>query len=131
MTSIGPQFPSRLELTLAIRAALPERASLETIAGLLRITPRTLQRRLAGHGLTLSDEVARVRRERAVALLEEGSLSISRIGQLVGFANLSSFSRAFRSWTGVSPRTYRRLHCAGTNGKVEGPRIDSGVSGLG
>ena len=130
MTPAEPVSPSPLELTLAIRAALPDGASLEAVAGLLRISPRTLQRRLAGHGLTLSDEIARVRRDRAVALLEEGSMSISRIAQLVGFANLSSFSRAFRAWIGVSPRTYRRLSRAGASGKVERRQLNPEVSGL-
>ena len=46
MASSGPESPSLLELKLAIRAALPDGASLETVAGLLCTKPRTLQRRL-------------------------------------------------------------------------------------
>ena len=138
MASTEIESPSPLELTLAIRAALPDGASLEAIAGLLGLSSRTLQRRLTDRGLTLSDVLARVRRDRAVELLGDRSLGITRIAHLVGFTNLSSFSRAFRIWTGLSPRAYRRLYYADAIGKApsrqlrparRGTTHDSGQSG--
>ena len=126
MASTEPRSPSLLELKLAIRAALPDGASLETVAGLLDMSPRTLQRRLTGHGLTLSQAVSRVRRERAVELLGERSLSITQIAHRVGFANPSSFSRAFHAWTGICPRDYRQAQRAGAIGEVPARHVIGG-----
>jgi AraC-like DNA-binding protein len=44
----------------------------------------------------------------ARAFLEEGRTSVTDIAFLVGFGDMSSFSRAFRRWTGLSPRGYSR-----------------------
>jgi AraC-like DNA-binding protein len=48
-----------------------------------------------------------LRQQRALALLEDTSLSMSEIAERLGFSDLSSFSQAFKRWFGVSP-SHRR-----------------------
>ncbi|MBQ9131716.1 MAG: helix-turn-helix transcriptional regulator [Clostridia bacterium] len=54
----------------------------------------------------------RLRMETAKELLEENELSVSRIGEEVGFPSPAYFSDAFRKYTGVSPRQYRKQYTA-------------------
>ena len=48
-----------------------------------------------------------VRRDLALSYLRQRHLPFSEIAMLLGYSELSAFSRAFRRWTGASPRTYR------------------------
>lgn len=49
-----------------------------------------------------------LRRELALRYLEDPSLTLTEIGFLLGFVELSSFHRAFRRWTGTTPGQYRK-----------------------
>lgn len=69
---------------------------------------RTLGRRLAAEGTTFGDVLDRFRRERAVALLADDRNGVAEVAFLLGFAELSSFYRAFRRWTGSTPAVYRK-----------------------
>ncbi len=80
----------------------------EAAARSLGMSLRNLQRRLEEEGTTYRDALNETRREIARARLEEGRTSVTEIAFLLGFADTSSFSRAFRRWTGVSPRAYLR-----------------------
>jgi AraC-like DNA-binding protein len=69
---------------------------------------RTLHRKLSEQGLTYQDVVDSVRRETSIVLLERGDLTVTEISFLLGFSDVSSFRRAFRRWTGRSPRSKTR-----------------------
>jgi AraC-like DNA-binding protein len=85
--------------------------SLHMVANRLDISPRTLQRRLSENNLTHSQLVNQVRVTKACQRLAKRDVHISDIARETGFATASSFSRAFQSWTGTSPRTFRKgLH---------------------
>jgi len=77
------------------------------VAAELEVSPRTLQRRLAGNGMTHSQLVNQVRLSRACQLLARRDLQISDISRETGFATPSGFSRAFQAWMGASPRAFR------------------------
>ena len=81
------------------------------------ISVRTLQRRLHRHGLTYSELVERVRDEEACRLLQEDSRSIAEIAARLGYSDPSHFSRAFRRWEGVCPRTYQKSFKAARDGQ--------------
>lgn len=81
---------------------------LEALAAQLRLGRRTLQRELARHGTSHKALVDDVRRERALALLGRGDLTVTEVAARLAFAEPSSFFRAFRRWTGTSPRTFIR-----------------------
>lgn len=70
---------------------------------------RSFQRRLAEANLNYSDVVEQVRFDRAIQLLHNNIQIIDIAGEL-GYKDAANFTRAFKRWTGVSPREYRRLH---------------------
>lgn len=79
-----------------------------TAAAYCGLSRQALQRRLKALGTTLSREHAQVRRERGKELLVDTEKSIIEIADALGFATATSFTRAFKAWTGESPRDYRR-----------------------
>ncbi|MEY4429595.1 MAG: hypothetical protein RLZZ182_2284 [Pseudomonadota bacterium] len=81
--------------------------SLEDLAHSLQMTPRSLQRRLAELGTSFRDLIHEVRHQLALEYLRQPHHSISDIAYLLGFAEVSAFTRAFRRWTGVSPTAWR------------------------
>lgn len=82
--------------------------TLKLVARQLDISPRTLQRRLANQGLTHSKLVYQMRMTRACQQLSQPDVKISEIASEIGFATPSAFSHAFQSWTGASPRSFRK-----------------------
>jgi AraC-like DNA-binding protein len=93
-----------------IRAHLAKRDAPPTIGELartLKLSPRTLKRRLAEDGTTYSELRDGQRRQRARLLLDDRSLSISEVAARLGYTELPNFTRAFRKWTGMTPAAYR------------------------
>ncbi len=93
---------------LLVRSGREPPSAMEA-ASRLNVSERTLHRRLAREGLSYSALVDKAREEQARYLLSTSSLSLERISDLVGFAEATSFSRAFKRWTGMSPTGYRKL----------------------
>lgn len=85
------------------------RATEASVARALHMSTRTLNRRLRERGETFRSLLAGVRRQLAAAYLQDPSLSVTEIGFLLGFADSSSFARAYRQWFGCSPTAGRRL----------------------
>lgn len=83
--------------------------TLEKAAEALGVPAWTLQRRLAEAGTTFSELVEETRQELAVSYLREPHLPLTEIAFLLGYSELSAFSRAFQRWTGSSPRAYRKV----------------------
>lgn len=73
----------------------------------LHTTRRTLIRKLKEEGSTFQQLKDIVRRDKAIYFLTSQTLSVNEIAEKVGFSDPSVFARAFKSWTGMSPRTYR------------------------
>lgn len=78
----------------------------EDVAKRLFMSPRTLQIKLAKSQTTFQDVVNDTRRAVACGYIENSAMSITEIAYLLGFSDTSNFSRAFRRWTGRSPRAY-------------------------
>jgi AraC-like DNA-binding protein len=117
-----------------LRAASPGRLpSLASVADALAMSPRTLQRRLAGERTSYQALVREVREDLARGYLTESRLSVSEIAFVLGFSDVSTFHRAFRRWTRQTPLAYRRrggtAHGAGRNGRGGAPGQDSGALG--
>lgn len=79
----------------------------DDIALTLNLSRSSLQRRLREEGTTYRDELQEVRCELAEKMLLDGSKSLNEVSFLLGFADLSAFSRAFKRWTGMAPTAYR------------------------
>lgn len=61
-------------------------------------------------GITVFDLVRAMRIFCAVRVLETADAQVSELARAAGYESVSSFSRAFKGVTGVSPRDYRRRH---------------------
>jgi AraC-like DNA-binding protein len=85
--------------------ALPRRAD---AAKALGISQRTLARRLQAQGQTFNGLLDDVRREWALQAVAEGEQSLADIAQLLGYAEASTFYRAFQRWTGMPPARWRK-----------------------
>ncbi|WP_136605687.1 helix-turn-helix transcriptional regulator [Paenibacillus dokdonensis] len=83
------------------------RISIQTVAFELRMSDRTLQRRLTDEGTSFKQLLAQTRHEQALAYLADPSLEIKEVAFLVGYENQNSFYRAFRSWEGETPANWR------------------------
>lgn len=101
---------ARAALASALAQGTPR---IEEIAARLHVSVRTLQRRLGEAGLSFSELLAQTRAELARAHLESTRLSIAEIGYLLGYAEASSFTRAFSRWFDCTPADYRARHAAG------------------
>jgi AraC-like DNA-binding protein len=74
----------------------------------LALSERTLHRRLADEGTRFSAIVDKARYDRACQLLADPKMSVEGIAFAIGFAEPSSFSRAFKRWSGMGALEYRR-----------------------
>ncbi len=92
-----------------IRSALPiGYCTIEQCARGMQVPARTLQRHLAEEKLTFSDLVIRQRVELAKQRLLRSGESLAQIALDLGYSDQTTFCRAFRRWTGLSPGAYRR-----------------------
>lgn len=108
-------FPSSIS-QLALNSFPDRQAQIGWIASAAGLSIRTLQRRLADYGLDYSSLIDRVRFDHAQNLLRDPGRSLIDIAYDLGYTDASSFTRAFRRWTGTTPTTFRRLHVhAGRN----------------
>ncbi|WP_166363319.1 AraC family transcriptional regulator [Pseudomonas akapageensis] len=81
---------------------------LDAIAKQLSFSPRTLQRRLQEQDLEFNALVEEIRIAKALEYMENSSRSVNDIALGLGYTEASSFTRAFRRWTGLSPREFRQ-----------------------
>ena len=79
-----------------------------SIAKRVGMSTRSLQRRLGEHGKSFAQLLDKVRQERALDLLNDGRLSVTEVGYLLGYAEPGAFHRAFRRWTGDTPGQWRK-----------------------
>jgi AraC-like DNA-binding protein len=101
---------STLERALRVRlrdALAQGRADAPRMAVLLGVSERTLQRRLTELGRSFSDVVEDFRREEAARLLATPGLHLVEVAGRLGYAEQTSFTRAFRRWTGTTPGAWR------------------------
>lgn len=91
-----------------IEATLPGDTSADAIASLLHMSARTLQRRLESEGTRFGEVLDTVRERRARKLLDDPSIPLAEVAYRAGFADLATFSRAFKRWTGLPPGAFRR-----------------------
>jgi AraC-like DNA-binding protein len=85
--------------------------SLEHVADQLRLTPRTLQRKLQELGTSHNELLEQMRRQLAMRYLREREMAICEVAYLLGFSESSSFHRAFKRWTGLTPKEFRKAQC--------------------
>lgn len=82
--------------------------SIDTVAAELNVSRRTLQRRLSDRDTQFLQVLQEIRTDLALRYLGDERLGITEIAFLLGYADQGSFSSAFKSWHGKSPRDYRQ-----------------------
>ena len=93
---------------LAIQEKLTgRRPAIEDIADVLRVSPRTLQRRLQDDGYSFQRVLEEARRQLARHYLVHSHLDLNDAAFLLGYNDAGSFVRAFRAWEGVPPARWR------------------------
>lgn len=102
------------------------RPTLEQVARELGTSTRSLRRRLQEERTQFSVLLDGARSVHARRMLEDPRRGIQDTAYALGFRTQSAFSRAFKRWTGVGPKAYRRVH-AHEPGKVD-PGEDDLVS---
>lgn len=88
---------------LMVRQSVP---TLDLIARMFGLHKRTLQRRLDKWGTNFEVLLDQIRRERALESVLEGHRTMTDIAFFLGYSDPSHFIRAFRRWTGMTPRDY-------------------------
>ncbi|MGM0564628.1 MAG: AraC family transcriptional regulator [Pseudomonadota bacterium] len=93
MVQLGPRVPRRAEVARA-----------------LGVSERTLARQLAERGSSFRQLVDEVRRALALEAVSGSDRPLAEIAQSLGFAESSTFYRAFQRWTGMPPARWRKQH---------------------
>ncbi|HEX2873704.1 MAG TPA: AraC family transcriptional regulator [Polyangiaceae bacterium] len=108
--------PQPVETTTArVRRILCEKlgedeaaATLSGLASRLRMSERSLQRRLADEGQTFDGLLDELRHDLAVRYLTDKRIAIAEVAFLLGYSEPSAFHRAFKRWTGLTPSQLRQ-----------------------
>ena len=85
-------------------------SSAAQVAELFSMHRRTMNRRLNAHGTSFHELVDEIRFEIARQSLEDSALEIIQIALLLGYSNVSAFTRAFRRWSATTPARWRAEH---------------------
>ena len=107
---LGDADENRLRrVVLLVHQFLPTgRCSLQTVAEVLSMHPRTLQRELARFGEDFRGIVDRVRRELVADYLVNTDASLTQVADMLGYGDQAAFNNAFRRWYGKPPGQWRR-----------------------
>lgn len=73
----------------------------------LNMSDQTLKRRLAAEGVSYKSLAQGIREKKACGLLRSTELSMEEIADRLGYSDVANFYRAFKSWTGKTPLSYR------------------------
>lgn len=104
LAELGLSEQVRLTLTQLLRRG---EARISAVAAALGMNARTLQRRLQAEGLRYQTLVDAARESLARRALAAPGRSLEEIAESLGYADVSSLSRAFHRWCGCSPAVYR------------------------
>jgi len=82
--------------------------SLEDISSNFNLSARTIQRKLKEEGINFQLITDEVRKALAINYLKAGDVPVKQISYMLGYNELSAFTRTFKRWTGVTPGSYAK-----------------------
>jgi AraC-like DNA-binding protein len=107
MTKIERRDETTQAVTKIVLSKLDDEAlTIDKVAKEMTVSVRTLQNRLEAEGVVFSDLLKDIREKLAKKYLHE-NYSVEQITYLLGFSEPSTFRKAFKKWSGVTPREYR------------------------
>lgn len=107
LNKVGEKVSFVDEISSIIASRLCQRTfSAEDVALALKISKRTLNRKLGVEEMNYQSLLNKIRKEMAISYLEQGECSQQTIPYLLGYSDSRSFLRAFKRWTGTSPKQY-------------------------
>ncbi|MGH1371743.1 MAG: helix-turn-helix domain-containing protein [Cellvibrionaceae bacterium] len=80
----------------------------ESIASILNISTRQLQRRLSAQGVSFGELLQQTRQAQAHEFLKDPNMAVVDVGLSLGFQDQSNFTKAFKKWTNETPKQYRQ-----------------------
>ena len=86
--------------------------TLSHVAKFLSTSVRALQNRLSAEHTSYQMLLDKIRRELAVKHLSQRDMQLTQLAYLLGYSELSAFSRSFKPWYGTSPRTWQKSQFA-------------------
>jgi AraC-like DNA-binding protein len=92
----------------AILSKKNEFPDMKNLAKSLNMSSQTMRRRLAAEGIDYKSLSRQVREDRACALLTSTNMTMEEIADSLGYSDVANFYRAFKSWTGQTPLSFRR-----------------------
>ena len=95
----------RNQIKLNLSTTLP---TIAEIAQLFGLSDTQFQQELHAHKLSFKVLLRAAREELSLHYMDDHDLPLTEVAMLLGYSELSAFSRAFRNWTGMSPQRYRR-----------------------
>lgn len=106
-------LPKEDSFLTGVRTAIAESMregdpALGRVAKKMGLSPRTLERRLAEHGMRFKNLMDDTRRHFAINYLDDREHTATQVAFLLGYSEVSAFNRAFKRWTGLTPMHYRR-----------------------
>jgi AraC-like DNA-binding protein len=93
--------------SLVITSLTSGEVSKQCVADQLHMSARNLQLKLAARQTSFQDILDDARKNLARSYMEQSGLAITEISYMVGFSDLSNFTRAFKRWTGLTPSEFR------------------------
>lgn len=110
LQKLEQQHPNDIvsQVEQVIRQMLPTgNTSIDLIASCLSKSKRTLQNHLKASGASFQEILDRVRSDIASNYLAESNVSMTYLADMLGYSELSAFSRAFKRWFGIPPRSWK------------------------
>jgi len=102
-------FPDNQQIIQSIVTCLPSGDfGINNIAKKFGVSERTFQRRLSERHVSFRELLEEAKKLLALELMKKNELSLSAISGLLGFAEQSAFTRAFKKWTGQTPKQFQK-----------------------
>jgi AraC-like DNA-binding protein len=120
----GKRMGDKVELIVKDLLSSGE-CTLEAVAVLFNITPRTLQNKLRSEDTCFHDIVEQVRKTMALHYLKNSAMDLTNIALLIGYSDSSAFSRSFRRWYNIAPSQWRKSEQAACDDALEVSNLSS------
>lgn len=105
-----PQAPYAMRVRAVVCEALPARTTMSRVARDLGISVRSLRRHLSDEGTSFRELECTALETFAKRLLRDERLTIQETAYAMGFSDATTFHRAFKQWTGQTPKAFRASH---------------------